>query len=54
MDTEEFTAETGLDYIREISTTRKKISVRRQAARSKTLEAEDWDELVKLVKLNQR
>lgn len=54
MDTEEFTAETGLDYISEISTTRKKISVRRQAARSKTQVAEDWDELVKLVKGNQR
>lgn len=49
MYTEEFTTETGLEYIRYISTPRKKESTRRQAARSKKKEAEDWDELVKLV-----
>ena len=54
MDTEEFTAETGLEYIHDISTPRKRESTRRQAARSKTKQAEDWDELVKLVQFNQR
>jgi len=54
MYTEEFTTETGLEYIRYISTPRKKESTRRQAARSKKKEAEDWDELVKLVQGNQR
>ena len=49
MDTEEFTAETGIDYLDKLNTRGERQKVKQQAARVTMRQSSDWNKLVQLV-----